>query len=122
MLLTKIIASMENLRVPRRKSKSELCTYVIYHMKSANYWGYVCGQMPKNANVICEGFLSNQKNRYIEFESPKKKVKNRNYVNIRQKRFRDTNTLPSAMKILNPVLIKSKQIKLSLSTLVCTSF
>ena len=43
--------------------------------KSANYWRYECGQMPKNANVICDGSLSNQKNRYREFESPKKKVK-----------------------------------------------
>ena len=25
--------------------------------KSANYWRYECGQMPKNANVICEGSL-----------------------------------------------------------------
>ena len=26
-------------------------------MISANYGGYVLGQMPKNANVICEGSL-----------------------------------------------------------------
>ena len=56
--------------------------------------------------------LPNQNNSYGEFESAKKKVKNRNYVLIRQKRLRDTNTLSFAMKIKSSTdQIKTNQVK-----------
>ena len=49
---------------------------------------------------------------YGEFDSANKKVKNRNYVHIRQKKLRDTNTLSSAMKIKSSTdQIKTNQVK-----------